>query len=87
MTTTTTTTMTRIEDQDAYVAAGVDEILTKPVFADKIRRVVGIALERKKTRMSGKVKQGAAEDNVGGGEGGGGGGSGDGGTAGIPGGR
>ena len=66
------------------MAAGVDEILTKPVFADKIRRVVGIALERKKTRMSGKVKQGAAEDNVGGGEGGGGG---DGGTAGIPGGR
>lgn len=38
------------EDQDAYVAAGVDEILTKPVFADKIKRVVGIALERKKAR-------------------------------------
>lgn len=32
------------------MAAGVDEILTKPVFADKIKRVVGIALERKKAR-------------------------------------
>jgi CheY-like chemotaxis protein len=40
------------EDQDAYVAAGVDEILTKPVFADKIKRVVGIALERKKARTT-----------------------------------
>jgi CheY-like chemotaxis protein len=37
-----------IEDQDAYMSAGVDEILTKPVFADKIKRIIAIAQQKKR---------------------------------------
>jgi hypothetical protein len=42
-----------LPDQEQYLEAGVDYILTKPVREENVRKMLAIADERKKARLLG----------------------------------
>lgn len=42
-----------LPDQEEYLGAGVDHILTKPVREESVRKMLAIADERKKARSLG----------------------------------
>ena len=41
-----------LPDQEEYLEAGVDCVLTKPVREESVRKMLAVADERKKTRSS-----------------------------------